>query len=148
MAFHVELSSSMNRARVFNLSHEELLSRVIEPWLADRSFELGEYEWQPGESSLKILEGPHLDNPDLAFGQGWSNAERSAENVTRRELEQAPAPKTPDAFVVAAELPEATVAEMLTGQEAVPMQWSEARRRIESRDPSVAALILVVKRET
>lgn len=148
MAFHVELSSAMNRARVFNLSQEELLNRVIEPWLADRSFELGEYEWLPAESSLKILEGPHLDNPDLAFGQGWSNAERKSENVTRRELEQAPAPKTPDAFLVAAELPEATVAEMLTGQEAVPVQWSEARRRVEGRDPSVAALILVVKRET
>jgi hypothetical protein len=136
----------MNRARVFNLSHEELLNRVIEPWLADRPFELGEYEWLPNESSLTILEGPHLDNPDLAFGQGWSNAERKSENVTRRELTEAPAPKVPDAFVVATELPEAAVAEMLTGQDTAPVQWSEARRRIDGRDPQIAAVILVVKR--
>jgi hypothetical protein len=144
--FHVELSSSMNRARVFNLSHEELLNRVIEPWLADQTFELAEYEWQPSESSLKILEGPHLDNPDLAFGQGWSNAERRSENVTRRVLAQAPPPKVPDAFVVAADLPEAAVGEMLAGQDARPVAWTEARQRIDGRDPTVAAVILVVKR--
>ena len=145
MAFHVELSSSTSRARVFNLSHDELLGRVIEPWLADRPFELGEYEWLPSESSLTILEGPHLDNPALAFGQGWSNAERGSEDVTRRELQQAPPPKVPDAFVVAADLPEATVAEMLAGQDAMPVAWSQARGRIDSRDPAVAAVILVVK---
>jgi hypothetical protein len=136
----------MNRARVFNLSHEELLSKVIEPWLADQPFELAEYEWLPSESSLKILEGRHLDNPDLAFGQGWSNAERSAENVTQRELEQAPPPKLPDAFTVETDLPEATVAEMLAGREARPIAWSEARGRIDGRDPQIAAVILVVKR--
>lgn len=145
MAFHIQLRSEGGRARVFNLNHEELLSRVIEPWIAGRSFELAEYEWLPGESELKILEGPHLDNPDLAFGQGWSNAERKSENVTRRVLAEAPAPKTPDAFVVAAELPEATVAEMLAGQDATPVGWAEAQGRIDGRDPEVAAVILIVK---
>ncbi len=146
MAFHVQLSSPKERARVFNLSHEELLSRVLAPWLAGRPFELAEYEWLPGESELKILEGPHLDNPDLAVGQGWSNAERKSENVTRRVLAEAPAPKTPDAFAVAAELPEAVVAEMLAGQDATPVAWTEAQKRIDGRDPEVAAVILVVKR--
>lgn len=145
MSFHVELSSAKDRARVFNLGHGELLSRVIEPWLAGRAFELAEYEWLPGESELKILEGPHLDNPDLAFGQGWSNAERKSENVTKRELAAAPAPKLPDAFVVASELPEATVAEMLSDQDATPVSWSEARGRTGGGDPEVAAVILVVK---
>jgi hypothetical protein len=137
----------MHHARVFNLSHEDLLSRVIEPWLANRPFELGESEWVPNESSLKILEGRQLANPDLSFGQGWSNAERTAENVTRRELAQAPQPKTPDAFLVSAELPEATVGEMLAGQDAMPVAWAEARKKIDGRDPAVAAVILVVKRE-
>jgi hypothetical protein len=146
MAFHVQLSSPKERARVFNLDREELLSRVLEPWLAGRPFELAEYEWLPSESELKILEGPHLDNPDLAIGQGWSNAERKSENVTQRVLAEAPAPKTPDAFVVAAELPEAVVAEMLAGQDAAPVAWTEARERIDGRDPEVAAVILVVKR--
>jgi len=146
MAFHIQISSPKDRARVFNLSQEELLSQVIEPWLVGRPFELAEYEWLPSESELKILEGPHLDNPDLAFGQGWSNAERKSENVTRRVLEEAPAPKTPDAFLVAAELPEATVAEMLAGQDATPVGWAEAQGRIDGRDPEIAAVILVVKR--
>lgn len=147
MAFHVELSSETGRARVFNLSHEDLLDKVIEPWLADRAFQLAEYEWLPSQSSLKILEGPPLDNPDLAIGQGWSNAERKSKNVTRQVLAQAPAPKLPDAFVVAADLPEAAVGEMLAGQEATPVTWAEARRRIDDRDPEIAAVILVVKRE-
>ena len=146
MAFHVELTSPQNRARVFNLSHEELLSSVIEPWLAERPFELAEYEWLPSESSLKILEGKRLGNPDLAVGQGWSNAERSAENVTRRVLEEAPAPKLPDAFVIESDLPEATVAEMLAERQARPVGWSEARERIDGRDPAVAAVILILKR--
>jgi len=146
MAFHVQLSSPKDRARVFNLDREELLSRVLEPWLAGRPFELAEYEWLPSESELKILEGPHLDNPDLAIGQGWSNAERKSENVTRRVLAEAPAPKVPDAFVVAAELPEAAVAEMLAGQDAMPTAWTEAAKRIDGRDPEIAAVILVVKR--
>src|SRR5918996_1323257 len=110
MPFHVEISSGLNHARAFNLSVEELRRTVLEPWLTGRSVELGEHEWEPGECSLTILEGRHLDSPDLSFGQGWSNAERAAKDVTRRVLEQTEMPKLPDAFVVQAELPEATVA--------------------------------------
>lgn len=145
MPFHVQLSSPLHHARVFNLSHEELLATVIEPWLVNRPFELAESEWVPRESSLKILEGRHLDNPDLAFGQGWSNAERTAEDVTSRELRGAPPPKVPDAFVVETDLPEAAVGEMLAGQDATPIPWNEAEARIDGRDPAVAAVILVVK---
>jgi hypothetical protein len=146
VAFHVELTSPKNRARVFNLSHEELQSTVIEPWLAGRPFELAEYEWVPSESSLRILEGRHLDNPDLALGQGWGNAERSAENVTKRVLAEAPPPRLPDAFVVESELPEAAVAEMLAGHGARPLAWPRARERIDAHDPELAAVILVLKR--
>lgn len=145
MAFHVQLRSEEGRARVFNLEREELLARVIEPWLAGRAFELAEYEWLPSESSLTILEGPHLDNPDLAFGQGWSNAERKSEDATQRELAAAPAPKLPDAFVVTSELPGATVGEMLAERDARPVEWSEAEAKIGGRDPEVAAVILVVR---
>jgi hypothetical protein len=148
MPFHVELSSSMSHARVFNLSREELLATVVEPWLANRPFELAESKWTPSESSLKILEGRHLENPDLAFGQGWSNAERSAENVTEHVLETAPPPKVPDAFVVETEAPEGAVAEMLGDRRARPVPWAEAAERIDGRDPSVAAVILVVRRES
>jgi hypothetical protein len=137
----------MNHARLFNLSREELRAKVLDPWLGRRIFELAESEWDPRESSLRILEGRHLDNPDRAFGQGWSNAERSAEDVTRRELESAPPPKAPDAFVIEADTPEAAVAEMVSGREARPLAWAEAADRIDGRDPSLAAVILVVKRQ-
>jgi hypothetical protein len=84
--------------------------------------------------------------PDLSFGQGWSNAERSSEDVTRRVVESADPPKLPDAFVVEAELPEATVAEMLSGQQAQPVPLSDVEKKLDGRDPEVAAVILVIKR--
>ena len=146
MPFHVEISGGINHARAFNLSAEELRRTIVEPWLAQRPVELGEREWEPQENRLRILEGPHLDPPDLAFGQGWSNAERSAEDVTQRRLEAAGPVKLPDAFVVQAELPEATVAEMLAGQEAEPVSLNEARKRLDGRDTEVAAVILVTRR--
>jgi hypothetical protein len=143
--FHVEISGGINHARAFNLNLEELRRQILEPWLTDRPVELGEREWEPRESSLRILEGRHLDTPDLSFGQGWSNAERSAEDVTRRVLETAEPPKLPDAFIVEAELPEATVAEMLSGQTAQPVPLGDAEKRLNGRDPEVAAVILVTK---
>jgi hypothetical protein len=145
MPFHVEIANGLNHARVFNLSLEELRRTVLEPWLTGRVVGLGEREWDPRESSLRILEGPHLGNPDLSFGQGWSNAERSSEDVTRRVLETTEPPKLPDAFIVEAELPEATVAEMLSGQAALPVPLGDAEKKIAGRDPEVAAVILVTK---
>jgi hypothetical protein len=145
--FHVELSNGLNHARAFNLSREQLLAQVVAPWLEDLQVELGEQEWLPAESQLKILEGPHLKGPDLAFGQGWANAERASENVTRRELAAAPPPTQPDAFIVESEDPQASVADMLDGQEATPVTWSDARKRIDGRDQEVAAVILVLRRE-
>jgi hypothetical protein len=144
--FHVELSTGINHARAFNLSREQLLAQVVAPWLEDLPVELGEQEWLPSESQLKILEGPHLEGPDLAFGQGWANAERLAANVTKRELAAAPAPAQPDAFVVETGDPQATVAQMLGELETRPVTWAEARGRIDGRDQKVAAVILVVKR--
>jgi hypothetical protein len=143
--FHVEISGGINRARAFNLNLDELRRTVLEPWLTGRPVELGEREWDPEESSLTILEGRHLDLPDLSFGQGWSNAERTAENVTRRVLERTETPKLPDAFLVQAELPEATVAEMLGGQQAEPVVLNEVRKKLDGRDPDVAAIIVVTK---
>ena len=146
MPFHVEIGGGLNHARAFNLNLDELRRTVLEPWLTGRRVELGEREWDPRESSLKILEGPHLDTPDLSFGQGWANAERSAEDVTRRVLDKTELPKLPDAFLVEAELPEATVAEMLSGQAAQPVSLGDVEKKLDSRDPEVAAVIVVTKR--
>jgi hypothetical protein len=144
--FHVEISTGINHARAFNLDLAELRRKVLEPWLTGRPIELGERKWEPQESSLRILEGRHLDSPDLSFGQGWSNAERVAEDVTRRVLAQTEPPKLPDAFVVETELPEATVAEMLSGQQAQPVPLGDVEKKLDGRDPEVAAVILITKR--
>ena len=145
MPFHVELSTGIKHARAFNLSREQLMAQVVAPWLEDLPVELGEQTWLPTESELRIIEGPHLDGPDLAFGRGWSSAERSGEDVTRHELAAAPTPDLPDAFVIEAEQPDAAVGKILEGQAATPLAWAEARERIAGRDPRVAAVILVVK---
>jgi hypothetical protein len=144
--FHVELSSGIRHARSFNLSREQLMAEVIAPWLEDLTVELGEQEWTPAESKLKILEGPQLDGPDLAFGQGWSNAERASEEVTQRELAAAPPPDLPDAFVIEAGQADAALGKLLEGQAAKPIAWTEARDRIDGRDPAIAAVILVVQK--
>lgn len=146
MPFHVEISAGMNRARVFNLNREDLIAKVIEPWLGDRTISMGDREWVPRKSTLRILEGPAMEGPDLAFGQGWANAERASENATKRVLEEAPAPRVPDAFVVETDSPEALPAELLADREAQPIPWPEARKRIDGGDPALAAVVLVVRK--
>ena len=36
--------------------------------------------------------------------------------------------------------------ELLEGQAATPIAWTEARDRIDGRDPAIAAVILIVKK--
>jgi hypothetical protein len=143
--FHIEISGGLQRARVFNLTREDLVAKVVHPWLEDRTIEAGEREWRPRDSSLKILEGPRMEGPDLAFGQGWANAERASENVTRELLRTAPPPAAPDAFVIETESPEALLAEVV-GFRGRPILWADAREKIDGRDPEVAAVILVLKK--
>jgi hypothetical protein len=146
MPFHVEISAGFHRARVFNLNREDLLAKVVEPWLEGRRIEMGDRKWEPRESSLKILEGPQMETEDLSFGQGWSNAERASENVTRGVFAEAPAPSVPDAFMVEADSPEAFAAEVVAGHDGRAIHWGEARKRLDDRDPEIAAVILVVRR--
>jgi hypothetical protein len=144
--FHVEISAGFHRARVFNLNDEDLNAKVVGPWLEDRRIEMGDREWEPRTSSLRILEGPQLETTDLAFGQGWSNAERASEEVTRDLLAKAPPPRAPDAFVIETETPEAVTADLVAGNGGHAIHWNEARKKLDGRDPEIAAVILVVKR--
>jgi hypothetical protein len=146
--FHIEISSSLRHARAFNLEREELRRTIIEPWLAGRAIELGDREWAPAKSRLKILEGPALDTPALSFGQGWANAERSASNVTREFLAAAreAQPPGPEVFVVDSDSPEREVAELLDGHEARAVDPESIRMKIEGRDPEIAAVIVVLRR--
>jgi hypothetical protein len=142
--FHVEVSSPLHHARVFNIDEAEL-QQILRLWVAGQVFELGEQEWEPQESRLKILEGKVLEGPDLAFGQGWSNALRSADDVTRSmlEAEQVRAPQAPVVAIEASSVDEA----LAKAAEAAPqsLEWVEARKRIDGRDPSVAAVIVVLR---
>jgi hypothetical protein len=146
MAFHVEISVPMRHARVFNLNREDLFAKVVGPWLENRIIEMGDREWLPADSSLKILEGPHMDPPDLSFGQGWANAERKSEVVTRQLIEAVPAPKVPDAFLVESDSPESVTADVVAGHGGRAIQWSEAKQRLDGRNPEVAAVILVTRK--
>jgi hypothetical protein len=147
--FHVEIkATTMRHARAFNLSQEKLRLSILEPWMADRTIELGDHEWVPHESSLRILEGPRLEGPDLASGQGWSNAERSAREVTREVLAEAErsAPPPPQAVAIEADSVEEAVSALAGGREPRPIGLGAAQEAIDRRDPRVAAVILVTRR--
>ncbi len=144
MPFHVEVSSPLHHARVFNIGDPEL-EQILRAWIAGQTLELGEQEWDPQESKLTILEGKALEGPDLAFGQGWSNALRSAEDVTRSmlEAEEVRAPQAPVVAIEADSLDEALAG--LGEAAAQSLEWREARERIDGRDPAVAAVIVVFR---
>lgn len=146
MPFHVEVRSAPNHARVFNIGDAEL-QEILKPWIAGRAFELGEQEWEPGESTLTVLEGRALEGPDLAYGQGWSNALRSAADVTRRLLESAESEAPlPPVVVVEADSVDGAVAQTASGNASTPIEWAEARRRVDGRDPQIAAVVLITRK--
>jgi hypothetical protein len=149
MPFHVEISSGFRqRARAFNLDESRLRSTILAPWLRGAPIELGDKEWLPRDCKLIILEGPELADTDLSMGRGWSNAEKSSANVTRRLIGEATAPAAARAVAVLAESSsgEAAIAGMLSELEIESTPWSELRGRIlgspDKRDgPGYAAVL-------
>jgi hypothetical protein len=134
VAFHVELSSGFrNRAHAFNLDERKLRHTVVEPWIQGRRIEIGDKEFEPRDSKLIVLEGPELADTDLTIGRGWSNAEKSAENVTRRLLDAAPAPSKPVVAILAeGEDALLDIGRMLERLELEMAPWAELRARILS----------------
>jgi hypothetical protein len=103
--YHVEIRRGLSRvARAFNLSESELRRQILEPWFHGAPVQFGERQWEPAKCELTVLAGPELDSSRLAIGQGWSNAERTAEDVTARLLA---APPLPTAVAVLAQSAEA-----------------------------------------
>jgi len=152
MAFHIEVATGRSHARSFNLTEEELGSTVLDPWLSGRPVLLGDRKWtRDDESSLRILEGPELSNQDLAFSQGWANAQRSSTDVTAAVIEAATenrrAQRGPAAIVINTDSAVQTVADLVAGQDTEAVSIDQARERIDGRDPSIAAVILVVQRD-
>jgi len=153
MPFHIEVGAGRNRARSFNLTEEELGRTVLDPWLSDRPILLGDRKWtrNDADSRLRILEGPELSVQDLAFSQGWSNAERSATDVTATVLESATegrrAQRGPATLIIRSDSPVQTLAEIVSGHDTETVSLEKAQERIAGRDPAVAAVILVVQRD-
>ena len=154
MAFHVEIRQGMNHARSFNVSPEDLQRDILEPWVEERPIELGEHDWDPRIATLTVIEGPELSPPELSFGQGWSNAERKATDVTDRllggateERESRPAPTAIVVEVDSLGAAMAALGEMTEGREARQVEWSAARGRLDGRDPDVAAVVLITQRQ-
>ena len=151
MAFHVEISTGLNHARAFNLSEDVVQRSIVAPWLEKRPIELGDRKWAPEESELRILEGPELSNPELNFGQGWSNAQRRGEFVTERLLDAAVQARRegtagPAAIVIETDSAVQALAGLVSGQRSQSVGLDEVKARLEDGDPSVAAVILVVQR--
>jgi hypothetical protein len=132
--FHVEISRGFrHHARAFNLDEARLRNTILEPWVQGRMIELGDREWQPKDCKLRILEGPELSDADLAMGRGWSNAERSSENVTRRLVEEATTP--PERLVAVLGETAESEAELVRMVERLRLEtvsWTELRARILS----------------
>jgi hypothetical protein len=150
MAFHIEVSGGRQHARSFNLTEEELGRTVLDPWLSGRPILLGDRRWtRDDDTRLRILEGPELSVQDLAFSQGWSNAQRSAADVTQAVLDTATegrrAQRGPAAIVIRSDSPVQTLAEIVSGHDTETVSLEAARERIDGRDPKVAAVILVVE---
>jgi hypothetical protein len=151
MAFHIEIAAGINHARAFNLSEAVVQRSIVAPWLDKRPIELGDRKWQPAESELRILEGPELSNPELSFGQAWSNAERRGEFVTKLLLDEAVAARRegtagPAAIVIETDSAVQALAGLVSGQRSESVDLEEVKARLTDGDPSVAAVILVVQK--
>jgi hypothetical protein len=94
--FHVELRQFPNQTRAFNLTREQLETRIVSPWVTDGAVELDDRRWSSDRAKLTIYEGPELPGDALGLGRGWANVTRSGEDVTARVLAERaqPAPVT------------------------------------------------------
>jgi len=154
--FHVEIRRSHRRAWAFNLNEERLRAAVVEPWRQGRPLELGDREWKPQESTLRVLEGPELRPQDLAFGQGWHNAERSAEEATARILSRAASEASAVAILAQTADGQRTVADAVGQLGVRTVDWVALRSRLVAaqapagqRAPDgmeIVAVVLVVER--
>lgn len=145
MPFHIEISSALDRARVLNVGEAELHKEVLEPWIAGLPFGFGGRDWEPRESRLTILRGPVLE-PQAGAEEGWTDALRAADDVTRRMLEAAEESAPAQvAVMVEADSVEQALDDLRSGKPPRQVSWAAAAERIAGRDPEVSAVILVVK---
>jgi hypothetical protein len=134
MVYHVEIRRSFHRAWAFNLDEQALAGRILDRWRRGLVVELGDREWEPRDCRIKVLEGPELKPPELAQGQGWQNARRSATDVTSVVLAgaaTAPATAAGAVAVIATDAGGAGDArELLAGLDLATIDWLAIRGRL------------------
>ena len=88
---------------------------------------------------------------DLAFSNGWSNAQRTGTDVSETVLgtasESQRAARGPATLVLHTDSAVQTLADIVSGHDTESVPVEEVRERIDGRDPKVAAVILVVQRD-
>lgn len=87
--FHIELRQPPHSLHRFNLTEQELLRTVLQPWVRGTQFELGDRVWDPAASSIAVLEGPEIPIGSLTMGRGWAVAQRKAKDVTAKAIAKA-----------------------------------------------------------
>jgi len=126
MPFHIEVRRGFQRAWAFNLDPGRLRREITEPWIAGGPLELGEKEWDPEESRLKVLEGRALEGSELSHGRGWQTAERVSGDVTAAVLADAVNATAPPVAVLAvSEAGRAAVLELLGELGLAGVEWSQ-----------------------
>jgi hypothetical protein len=80
--YHIELREFPHNTHAYNLDVARLQATVLDPWIAEKVFELGGREWIPQRTTLTILEGPELPLNRLSMGRGWNAALKASKNVT------------------------------------------------------------------
>jgi hypothetical protein len=96
--FHVEFRQFPNVARAFNLSRQELMTRIVAPWVSGASVHWNERSWNPEKARIVIYEGPALAPAEIGLGRGWANASRGGTEVTQRVLDEARVPPALESF--------------------------------------------------
>jgi hypothetical protein len=99
--FHVEVRQFPHVARAFNLSREQIDTRIIGPWASNTPIELDDRRWAPERARLTVYEGRELRSDELGLGRGWANVTRTAEDVTARLLAETEPGVAPQASVEA-----------------------------------------------
>jgi hypothetical protein len=156
MPFHVEIRRGIRNARAFNLTEDQLRAEILEPWVKGQVVEFGDHRWPPSESRLTVLEGAKLDGPDLAFGQGWNNALKSADDVTERVLAKAPSVHTDVAVLAGSERPAMEAFLIALGLR--PVAWDVVRAELlvltgvvappDGTTLAATAVVIVISNET
>jgi hypothetical protein len=144
--FHVQIRRSMHHARVFNLDAGELRGRVLEPWARGGPVALGDQEWDPRDCALTVLEGAAVDPPDLAHGQGWHRALRSARDVTEDVL-RASAPAAAVAVLATTPAARRVARAALDRLGVEAFDWAALRSRLlagEHADEPIAGALIIL----